>query len=306
MGALGNVAYTFMMFPVNNLFFIKDIFRDALVAIHGGDKQKIAEELKVVGSHLGALFTIGGLSALPFASALAPLAKGIFSDDDDDWEVALRKHLPPEVGRLLVRGVPAVMGNDMSGRISSDIIGMPAGFGVISTMAKRANKAADYAIQGETLDAVMIMAPDFLRNPYNAVMGMAEGGEKKGRSPVKYNAWQAANKALGFSPTAETEAYASKQSLDSVRDKKSDSREHFAERLLQLQKKNDSISISKLRKELNEYNELQKKDDDPVIKWSEVIKSANQRRKMRNKGYMDRTPKNMKSQKAATLEAMGG
>lgn len=306
MGAIGNVAYTFMMFPVNNLFFLKDIFRDALVAIHGGNKQKIAEELKVVGSHLGALFTIGGLSAIPFANIWAPLVKGIFSDDDDDWEVALRKHLSPEVGRLLVRGVPAVLGNDMSGRISSDIIGMPAGFGVISTMAKRANKAADYAIQGETLDAVMIMAPDFIRNPYNAAMGMAEGGERKGRPPIKYNAWQGLNKALGFSPTGETEAYATKQNLDNVRSKRLGKLEHFAERLLQLQKKNDSISIIKLRKELNEYNEIQKKDDDPVIKWSSVIKSANQRRKQRNTGYMDRVPKNMKSQKAATLEAMGG
>lgn len=305
MGAAGNIAYTFMMFPVNNLFFLKDIFKNALTALYGKDKEKIATSLKVVGAHLGALFTIGGLSALPFASVLAPLAKGVFSDDDDDWEIALRKHMPPELGRLLVRGLPAVMGNDMSGRISSDVIGMPAGFGVIQTMAKRANRAGDYFVQGEPLDAVMMLTPDFIRNPYNAVMGIAEGGEKRGRSPVKYSAWQAANKALGFSPTSETEAYAAKQSLDNIKTKRSEKLADFAEQLLQLQKKNDSISISKLRKSVSGYNELQKKDNDPVIKWSDVIKSANQRRKMRNKGYLDRISGKMKAQKQETFEAMG-
>lgn len=305
MGLVGNVAYTFMMFPVNNLFFLKDIFKDALTAIHGRNPEQIKTELKVIGSHLGALLTLGGLSALPFASILAPIAKGIFSDDDDDWEVALRKHMSPEVGRLLVRGLPALMGNDMSGRVSSDVIGMPSGFGVIQTMAKRANKAADYAVQGETLDALMMLTPDFIRNPYTAVMGMEEGGERRGRPPVKYTGWQAVNKALGFSPTAETEAYAAKQNLDNVKAKRSDNLADFAERLLQLQKKNDSISISKLRKELSEYNELQKKDNDPLIKWSDVIKSANQKRKMRNKGYLDRIPGKMKAQKNETFEAMG-
>ena len=205
----------------------------------------------------------------------------------------------------MVRGLPAVLGNDMSGRVSSDVLGMPAGFGVMNTMYKRALKAGDYAVQGEYLDSVMAISPDFIRNPYNAFMGMTEGGEKRGRSPVKYTGFQAVLKGAGFSPTAETEAYAAKQSMDRVKEKRSSKLEDFAEELLQLQKKKDSISISNLRKRVSAYNELQKKDDDPVIKWSSVIKSARQRDRMRNKGYLDRVSKGMKNQKRAALAAVG-
>ena len=180
---------------------------------------------------------------------------------------------------------------------------MPAGFGVIQTMAKRANKAGMYLSQGETLDAAMILMPDFIRNPYNAGMGMLEGGEKRGRSPVKYTGWQAFNKALGFSPTDETEAYAAKQSIDNVKAKRSDMLESFAEDLNQLRKKGNTAAIASLRKKVAEYNSVQAKDNDPVIKWSDVLKSAKQREKMRNKGYMDRVSKGMKEQKKAAMAA---
>lgn len=304
MGILGNIGYTFMVYPINNLFFLKNLFVDAWNA--RGGKGDLKTELKAVGAHLGALFTLGGLAATPFASIWAPLVKGIFSDDDDDWEIALRKHMPPEFGRLLVRGLPALMGNDMSGRVSSDVIGMPAGFGVINTMYRRAMKAGNYAVQGNYLDSVMVMSPDFMRNPYNAVQGMMYGGEKNGVSPTKFNLWQGANKALGFSPTVETEAYAKMESMRNVQAKKNDTKAHYAERLLQLHKKNDINAISKLRKEFEKAQSLQKKDDDPVLKWSDVIKAERAIQKKQKKGYMDRMPKTMKQQRLAADEAMGG
>ena len=83
---------------------------------------------KALGYNLATMFAIGGTLALPGAQAIGAILRAIFGDDDepDDPELTMRKYLADagleDFATLLVKGVPAWLGVDVSGKMGAGTI----------------------------------------------------------------------------------------------------------------------------------------------------------------------------------------
>lgn len=307
-GAIGNIAYTFMTYPLNNLVFLKHRAEEILTAIHKGDKQAVKDSMKVLGSNLGYVFAFGGLMALPFAY-LAQSVLNLFDDDEEDWEVLMRKYMPKRLGRAITRGIPAAfLGNDMSWRVQgTDVIGMPIGFQIAQMGKKRLEIAYKIWEQGDEVAAIFYLMPDMIRNPYRAVMGYKEGGTRTGVPPIKYTVGEAITKAMSFTPTREAEAYKAAEVTKKARELRLDNLANFAERYLRARKDKDREAVVELRNDLREYNRRQKKKNRKSLRisWKDVTTSAKQRRKYRGKAYREHTPKYMRGYQKNVEETLG-
>ncbi len=305
-GAIGNIAFTFMTYPLNNLVFLKHRIQDLLEAHTAGDKKATRKYMKILGANLGYLFAMGGLYGLPF-SYLGQTVYNLFADDDDDWEVLMRKHMPKEVGRTISRGLPAaIIGNDFSWRVQgTDVLGLPIGFEIIKMGGKRIEKAQRFYEQDRLLDMVFVLTPDIVRSPYQAVMGAIEGGEATGRAPIKYTAGEAITRGLGFTPTREAEAYKVGEVIQTKKTLRTERLGDFAERyIIALE---NSEKMESLRKDIFEYNQKQKEKgvEGLPIMMSDIIKSAKIRIKDRRKGYLDRAPKYLHKYQDSIENSMG-
>jgi len=307
-GPIGNIAYTFMTYPVSNLVFLKHRAEDIFTAYHKGDTAAVKTSLNVLGSNLAYVFAFGGLIGLPFAWLAQPILD-LFDDDEEDWEVLIRKHMPKTVGRAVARGIPAVLlGSDMSWRVQgTDALGIPIGFQIAEMGKRRAQKAHKLFGQGEYLDALFHLAPDMIRNPYRAYIGFKEGGERVGVPPIKYALGEAATKSLGFTPTREAETYKAISVTRKRRENRLEDLERFAERYLIARKRKDGAAIENLRAEVKKYNARlrEKEQGDLAIKWSDVVSSSRKRRRSREKVYAEHTPRYMKHYQKEVSQTLG-
>lgn len=294
-GALGNIAYTFMAYPMGNLTFLKHEAQSLFKDIRKGDKAALRDDMKVLGSNLAYLFALGGVKALPFVWAAQALWNAV-DDDDEDFESMIRKIAPGNIGRVVSRGVPALIGNDMSWRIQgTDVLGVPIGFQVATMGKRRLEQTMDLWNQNEHLAAAFHLAPDMVRNPWKAYLGYTEGGERRGVPPVKYTAGEAAWKALGFTPTREAEVYDIATQARTKREARLGKLEDFAEELIRAHKAKDLQAIGKLKADIQKYNkkEIEKGSLGVPIQWKDIVASAKQRMRMRGKGFVETLPKYM-------------
>jgi hypothetical protein len=83
---------------------------------------------KALAYNLSTMFALGGTLGLPGAQAIGAILRVVFGDDDepDDPETTMRKYLADAglegVSDLLVKGVPAWLGVDVSGRMGAGTI----------------------------------------------------------------------------------------------------------------------------------------------------------------------------------------
>jgi hypothetical protein len=297
-----------MTYPVNNLVFLKHRTEDLLNAVHEGDPVAVKDSMKVIGSNLAYVFAFGGLIGLPF-SWLAQTIFNIFTDDDDDWEVLMRKHMPKTLGRIVTRGLPAaLLGNDMSWRVQgTDALGIPIGFQIAGMGKRRLKRAWKLHGQGEDLDAIFHLMPDMIRNPFRAVVGLQEGGEGRGKPPIKYTAREAVVKGLGFTPTREAETFKTEEVIRRRKEIRSRKLEDFAERYLIARKKGDIEARKRLRKDIRAYNVRQRQKGASGVKilWKTVVDSAKRRLKTRTKGYGAQHPRYMRKFQKETQRSLG-
>lgn len=93
--------------------------------LHGAFKGATAEERlvaqKALAFNLTHMFLLGGALGMPGAQVIGWILRQVFGDDDepDNPEVTLRRMLPPELGDLLIKGAPAALGIDLSGRLGA-------------------------------------------------------------------------------------------------------------------------------------------------------------------------------------------
>ncbi len=80
---------------------------------------------KMLAYNLSTMFALGGTLGLPGAQAIGAILRGVFGDDDEpnDPELTMRKYLGDAglegVSDLLIKGAPAWMGIDVSGRLGA-------------------------------------------------------------------------------------------------------------------------------------------------------------------------------------------
>ena len=269
--------------------------------------------MKVIGSNLAYVFAFGGLGALPF-SFLAKAIYAAFTDPEDDWERLIYENIQnaevlPEfvkkpLARTLTRGLPATIGNDMSWRVEgTDIFGAPIGFQTAKQIYRKARyHAIEPVLRGEEWHTLLMAMPDMIANPYKAFI--AEGGTGiEGRPPIEYTGRERAWKAMGFTPTRESETRTAQHIAWEKREQRLDKIRGWADKWL----KADQAEKAALRKEIiAEYKKEKAKGKQGVpITVRNVIDSAKRRKKAREKGYEERLPKYMRPFQRDTGRAFG-
>lgn len=90
-------------------------------ALKGATPEERLVARRVLAYSLTHMFILGGALGMPGAQAIGWVLRQVFGDDDepDNPEVTLRKLVPPELADLLVKGAPAALGVDLSGRLGA-------------------------------------------------------------------------------------------------------------------------------------------------------------------------------------------
>lgn len=289
-----NAAYTFMTYPVANILFLK---QRALNILKGKTHEERTRAMKVLGSNLAYVVAFGGLSAFPFMFAFRWIYD-LFTDPEDDWEKLAHKYASQNVARGAMRGIPAVFGNDMSWKVEGTSIGLtPIGIQTARQMARKFwYHGMKPILRGEAWHTIFMAGPDFVSNPYKALV--AKGGSGiEGRPVVEYKgAEEKAWKAMGFSPTRESETRQIQQLAMRKRDKRLETIGGLAEKLAVARKLGDYNDIMKVWDELNRYNtkEREKGKEGLTITREDIIRSEKRKRESREKGYSERLPEYMR------------
>jgi hypothetical protein len=305
LGTVGNMAYSFMTYPLNNIAFLKHRFED-LAQARTPEEKRIAR--KVIGSNLAYIFAFGGLNALPF-SWLAKLIWKAFSDPEDDWEKKIYENAPVDVARGITRGIPAVFGNDMSWKVEgTDIfLGPPTGFQAGRSIYRRVwERGIKPVSEGDYWHVLFMAFPDMVMNPYRAYW--KEGGTGRAGAPViEYTPGEKAVAALGFTPTREGET---RKAQEIARDKQQEHQEHirkWADRLNAARRDRDNAAVREIYGEVREFNLEQRKAGRaglPVL-WRDVLEAGKRRKKMKERPYEERAPKYMRGFQREMGQALG-
>lgn len=177
-------------------------------------------EFMAFGKKMFFTAVLGGTMSLPFAKLWLRIYHEIVGEDPDlkkelsTWELALKK------------GIPAVYGADLSGRVSVDIFQFDAILsdptnitkwgGAGASMIDRFSRGYNLAMQERYYEAAAKLVPDGLGgNIFKAYSGYTYGvrsqaGKLLERSPgvpMKYTPWEAALRGIGFTPTEENLAW---------------------------------------------------------------------------------------------------
>lgn len=312
MGTAGNMAYTFMAFPMQNLAFLKHRFLDIK---HARSREERILMAKVLTSHLVYLFSLGGIAAMPFAWLGAILWKLVSDDDPEELlreytaKLPFKEDTSQPVGRTIARGIPAALGNDMSWRLEgTDILGIPIGIEAGKTVYKRGKKGVKLFREKDYWNAVFHFTPDMFYNPALAVLGYKEGGERQGVPPIKYTKYEAITKFTGHTPTREAETYKAGGIARTDRKRHIDQVAAFSERYLYAQRKNSAKLMADLKRDWGLYNRKQRKMGDkglPISWKKEVVAGAKRRRTTRAKGYFEKMPKYMGKRQRGLKKTFG-
>jgi hypothetical protein len=114
---LGRLATQFRKFQLIQLSLIARLSNDAF---YGEDAETRLIGKKALGFIIGHTAVMGGIMGLPGFTAIAFLYGLLFGDDDepDNPELALRRAIGDDtIADLLLKGVPAALGVDLSGKL---------------------------------------------------------------------------------------------------------------------------------------------------------------------------------------------
>ncbi len=189
------------------------------------------KEFMAFGRKMMYTFILGGASALPFATTILTIYRDIFgatgdknaAQEMDKWQLALEK------------GLPALVGVDMSGRVGLDIFSVDSilqnpqdpkrYFGSVGSLfwpnfqhpenAGRIFQGAELLREQRYIEALGKLAPDFIGNVASGLYGYTYGINSFAGTPLqdangdayKYNTWEAIVRSIGFTPTTQSLIY---------------------------------------------------------------------------------------------------
>jgi hypothetical protein len=232
MGGMNRIPMQFRKYQQGMIYLLARNFKNAW----GGDKEAKKAFFYLMGTQL----LMAGVRGVPVAAPLLFLM-GAFGDDDDkegDLETQLRNALAdsvgPETARVFWKGLPAMMGLD-SGSMSMENLFLPFPMmrstaitdaatgkdavtelmfnlgGAPVSMASRIGDAFILGSEGDYQKALEKALPKFMSSLIKAERLGSEGlTTRSGNVAIEadeFDAWDQAIKALGFTPTKESEYY---------------------------------------------------------------------------------------------------
>jgi hypothetical protein len=197
--------------------------------------------------------TMAGTLGIPMAGTLALGAKiiaGLGGDDDEPpfdpnvaWRNMLADTFGKDVGLLLAKGLPAYAGLDMSKRVGLGDVASPLPFaqsrsdedgqatlgrylvaagGAPLSLITNALDAREFMAQGQTLKAWERLIPlkgarDLLRAERLSEEGVTTRAGELALPADRFDGWDLAIRAAGFSPVKESEHYDAKTAVEGAR-----------------------------------------------------------------------------------------
>lgn len=223
---LGRVALQFRKFQLIQITLISKMVKEAFAGATADEKLAARRGLAFVFAHMGVL---GGMAAMPGYALWSAAAAALMGDEGpDDLEQQLRKAIGNQfISDMLIRGMPAAGGVDVSGKIGmatmlsvlpfTDVdfskrksvteMGYALTLGATGGLALRGADALKYMTQGDYYRGVESAMPSGIMNLLKSARFASAGvTNSKGEVLVKGEEAGAATalaRALGFTPTTD-------------------------------------------------------------------------------------------------------
>ncbi len=299
MGGMNRIPMQFRKYQQGMVYLLARNFKNAW----GGDKEAKKAFFYLMGTQL----LMAGVRGVPVAAPLLFLM-GAFGDDDDkdgDLETQLRNALAdsvgPETARVFWKGLPAMLGLD-SGSMSMENLFLPFPMmrssaitdaatgkdavtelmynlgGAPVSMLSRFGDAFILGSEGDFQKASEKVLPKFMSSLVKAERLGSEGlTTRSGNVAIEadeFDAWDQAIKALGFTPTKESEYYQAMYAKERVSQAIDDRRNRIIK----------AIATAKLNGEdtaepLEQAREFNTEHPTRRITGESVTRSVSQRRK---------------------------
>ena len=241
---LGGAEKLIFQFRKFQLIQLGMVMRMAKEAFAGTSPEARAAGRRAFAYMLGTHFTMTGLAGTPLVTTLAFVLNGIFGDDDDDTEDTLRKFIGDKsMSDLLIRGLPAYLGVDVSERIGAANMFSPFPYlnatplsgreGALETVAAmagpfvsqfvRMSTGLGYMSEGDMYKGMEMLLPNGLTNAMRAFRYSTEGYTTKNGTvtipPEEYGAMETFFQALGLPTTVTTDRYRLQNKLTRTQDR---------------------------------------------------------------------------------------
>ena len=261
------------------------VMRMAKDTFSGASPEAKAAGRRAFAYLLGTHFTMTGLAGTPLVATLAFILNGIFGDDDDSAEDTMRKWIGDKgMSDLLIRGLPAYLGVDVSERIGAGNMFSPfpylnatplsgreganetlvAMMGPFASQFIRMSQGAAYMSEGDMYKGIEMMLPNGLTNAMRAFRYATEGYTTKNGTvtipPEEYGAMETFFQALGLPTTVTTDRYRLQEKLMNTQER----RQREESRLNKAYR--DAETAAERRAVMREYVKLQKKYEEMGFK----------------------------------------
>ena len=232
-GGLGlgveKLIFQFRKFQLIQLGFMTRLTKDAFA---GADSVTKSAARRALAWTLGTHFAMTGLKGTPLVATLAFVLNGMFGDEDDTDEDTLRKFIGDKgMADLLVRGVPAYLGVDVSERIGAANMFSPfpylnanplggrasanemlvAMMGPAASQVVRGMTGVSYMAEGDLFKGVEMMLPNGLTNAMRAYRYATEGYTTKNGTVTipadEFNAVETFFQGIGLQTTTMSDRY---------------------------------------------------------------------------------------------------
>jgi hypothetical protein len=269
------------------------------------------EALRSLGYLMATSAMVGGLRGLPPAVAFFAIAS-LFSADDDEagdaetkWRNYLSDSFGPDAARVLHKGLPTLLGLDVSQNLSMGNLIDPLPFTRVKDVTDaRTAKAglgglmvdaggATFGMLTRWLDAGKLMGagdfdkglekllPKFVSSPLKAARygteGMTTRAGAQSLEADRFDGWDLAYRALGFSPSLESEHYAAKQGKEdasrAIKERRSAILARYAEA------RRTGKGMAGVREDIDAFNKDHKTQR---ITQSVLLRSLRARKKLEN------------------------
>lgn len=302
-GGLGKVMFQYRKYQLGML----SLLANQMKAATGGSKEAKRALLGLFAMH-GALAGALGLPLMGSAIFIANMINKAFGDADEPWdaEVEFRNWLADvfgvEGGAVAAKGLPMLAGLDVSRRIGLGSIAAPIQVvrgnkkgrdlwlemlasaagptlgGLMPNMADGASKIG----QGDFLKGAAMMLPSAIAAPIKAYQ-LNEDGIKTAQGvtavkPERIDAWDTTLQALGLNPSIVTERSAAVNAVETLKSDLKARAGQLEKAWVDARMKGDQEAVAEAKQAIDAYNEVRRKNGQPVIKPADLINAYRQRR----------------------------
>lgn len=289
------ILLVFRNFQLNMLF---RLFRDVHQVMHGDSKEARREALTQLAGITGMMMLNAGITGT-WLFGIAMLMAGLFMDDGEDPEEALKKGmvniLGPNLAGLALYGVPG----HVTGTALSESIGMPDLWfrspdsekegeeamnfwvsqllGAVPAIAAQMVRGVSYIKKGEEYRGIETMLPKMLKDPMKAYRYATDGAKNMKGDTVAEVRWpDVVKQATGFTPARISEQYKINNLNYNKQQLILKSRKQLMDDYYKATQADDEKAVDEVLSKIEKHNE---KNPDQPITAKGLIQSVKNRQK---------------------------